>query len=277
MINLTFSIIPNPHTRPNINFLDIHHHTIHAVIMRIFRPCFSGIYPKQTMQNEQKICKHICDAVWIIMKINGNSTVLWFSHALWRKHQKFVLRDLCAVKPVDHYDDVIMSEIASQITSLTIVYLTVLSGADQSKHQSSASLAFVLEIHRWPVNFPHKWPVTRKIFPFDDVIMLCNPAHYISIAERDSSVMSSLCSLNSTDMSTLFCRNMYCSFHSESTLSARCDTTCTQPWQRNNYSIIHSIIPEHGDGVNSWSPFPWKTRTRLFYIVNTMVSDDWAM
>ena len=65
-----------------------------------------------------------------------------------------------------------MSEIASQITSLTIVYSTVLSGADQSKHQSSASLAFVWEIHRWPVNYPHKWPVTRKIFPFDDVIMV---------------------------------------------------------------------------------------------------------
>ena len=42
-----------------------------------------------------------------------------------------------------HYDDVIMSTIASQITSLTIVYSTIYSGADQSKHQSSASLAFV--------------------------------------------------------------------------------------------------------------------------------------
>ena len=40
------------------------------------------------------------------------------------------------------------------------------------KHQSSASLAFVREIHRGPVNFPHKWPVTRKMFPFDDVIMM---------------------------------------------------------------------------------------------------------
>ena len=70
-----------------------------------------------------------------------------------------------------HYDDVIMSKIASQITSLTIVYSTVLSGADQGKHQSSASLSFVWEIHWWPVNFPHKWPVTRKIFLFDDVIM----------------------------------------------------------------------------------------------------------
>ena len=65
-----------------------------------------------------------------------------------------------------------MSEIASQITSLTIVYSIAHSGADQSKHQSSASLAFVWEIHRGPVNFPHKWPVTRKMFPFDDVIMI---------------------------------------------------------------------------------------------------------
>ena len=64
-----------------------------------------------------------------------------------------------------------MGAIASQITSLTIVYSTVYSGADQSKHQSSASLAFVWRIHRGPVNSPHKWPVTRKMFPFDDVIM----------------------------------------------------------------------------------------------------------
>ena len=56
-----------------------------------------------------------------------------------------------------HYDDVIMSAIASQITSLTIVYSTVYPGADQSKHQSSASLAFMWGIHRGPVNSPHKW------------------------------------------------------------------------------------------------------------------------
>ena len=59
----------------------------------------------------------------------------------------------------------------SQITSLTIVYSAVYSGAYQRKHQSSASLAFVRGIHRWPVNSPHKWPVTRKMFPFDNVIM----------------------------------------------------------------------------------------------------------
>ena len=70
-----------------------------------------------------------------------------------------------------HYDDVRMGAIASQITSLTIVYSIVYSDADQRKHQSSASLAFVRGIHRGPVNSPHKWPDTRKMFPFDDVIM----------------------------------------------------------------------------------------------------------
>ena len=70
-----------------------------------------------------------------------------------------------------HYNDVIMSAMASQITSFTIVYSTVYSGADQRKHQSSASLAFVRGIHWSPVNSPHIWPVTQKMFPFDGVIM----------------------------------------------------------------------------------------------------------
>ena len=64
-----------------------------------------------------------------------------------------------------------MGAISFQITSLTIVYSIVYSDADQRKHQSSASLAFVWGIHRGPVNSPHKWPVTRQMFPFDDVIM----------------------------------------------------------------------------------------------------------
>ena len=46
-----------------------------------------------------------------------------------------------------HDSDVIMSTMASQITSLAIVYSTVYSGADQRKHQSSVSLAFVRGIH----------------------------------------------------------------------------------------------------------------------------------
>ena len=68
-----------------------------------------------------------------------------------------------------HYCNVIMGSMASLVTSLTSVYSTVHSSADQRKHQSSASLVFVRGIHRRPVNSPHKWPVTRKMF--DDVIM----------------------------------------------------------------------------------------------------------
>ena len=75
----------------------------------------------------------------------------------------------CVEAKLRHHGDVIMGAMASQITSLTIVYSTV---SDQRKHQRSASLAFVWGIHRWPRNSPHKWPVTRKMFPFDDVIML---------------------------------------------------------------------------------------------------------
>ena len=88
-----------------------------------------------------------------------------------RNKQQCPLGGNCLAKCI-HYDDVIMIMLASQITSLTVVYSIVYSGVNQRKHQSSASLAFVREIHRGPVNFPHKWPVTRRMFPFDDVIML---------------------------------------------------------------------------------------------------------
>ena len=70
-----------------------------------------------------------------------------------------------------HCSYVIMSPMASQITDVPIVYSIVCSAADQRKHQSSASLAFARGIHRWPVNSPRKGLVTRKMFPFDDVIM----------------------------------------------------------------------------------------------------------
>ena len=94
---------------------------------------------------------------------------------LWQDRLEFSM-ELTAYA---HYNDVIMSAMASQITSLTIVYSIIYSGADQRKHesfmiwkhQSSLSLAFARGIHRWPLNSPNKGPVTRKMFPFDEVIM----------------------------------------------------------------------------------------------------------
>ena len=76
-----------------------------------------------------------------------------------------------------HYNDIMMSAMASQITSLTIVYFAIVYAQnkrrDQRKHRSSASLAFVRGIHWWPVNSSHKGPVTRKMFWWRrDVMML---------------------------------------------------------------------------------------------------------
>ena len=108
-----------------------------------------------------------------------------------------------------HNNDVMMSAMASQITNLTIVYSTVYSGADQRKHQSSASLPFVRGLPRWPANSPHKGPVTRKIFPFDDVIMqqyrVNNGSRLIqeSITSYEWKLMLTLyinCSLNNLSM-----------------------------------------------------------------------------
>ena len=75
--------------------------------------------------------------------------------------------------------DVIMTTMASQVTGVPIVCSTVCWGGWSKKHQSSASLAFVRGSHRWPVGSPHKAPVRRKMFPFDDVLMLTWNVHAV--------------------------------------------------------------------------------------------------
>ena len=91
---------------------------------------------------------------WITLKIIGHLFYITLSFAQHFKAIGILIFKLGLQS--GHYDDVIMSAIAAQITSLTIVYSTVYSDADQRKHQSSASLAFVRGIHRGPVNSPHK-------------------------------------------------------------------------------------------------------------------------
>ena len=86
-------------------------------------------------------------------------------------HFSIIILELCQDFRMLHYGDVIMGAMAFRITSLTIACTTVYSGADQRKYLSPASLVFVREIHRGPVNSPHKRPGTRKMSPFDDVIM----------------------------------------------------------------------------------------------------------
>ena len=92
---------------------------------------------------------------------NGRNKRSFISSIIWRKFGSFIL----------HYNDVMMGTMDSQIVGVSIVCSAVCSRTDQRKYQNSASLAFVRGIHRWPMNSPHKWPVTQKMFPFDDVIM----------------------------------------------------------------------------------------------------------
>ena len=118
---------------------------------------------------------------------------------------------LCTSILSNHYCDVIMGAVASQITSLTIVYSIVHSGADHArKHQSSASLAFARGIHRWPVNSPHKWPVTRKMFQFDDVIMWNSilvpvASVWVNVASASSGAMCTASSEDSSGSWGLMC------------------------------------------------------------------------
>ena len=102
------------------------------------------------------------------MYIRVQYSLVLYVQALWA-NKRFLTPDFWYSS---HNSDVIAGAMASQITSLTIVYSNVYSDVDERKHQSSASLAFVRGIHRWPVNSPYKVPVTRKMFPFDDVIMI---------------------------------------------------------------------------------------------------------
>ena len=106
-------------------------------------------------------CVH---TLWDILQTASLFQTLMSVHSLYIQWWTMVADVGCR-----YYNDVIMGAIASLITNITIVYSTVYSDADQRKHQSSAPLAFVWGIHRGPVNSPHKWPVTRKMFPFYDV------------------------------------------------------------------------------------------------------------
>ena len=117
--------------------------------------------------------------VWEMRDINSVSTSSWDKEDKY--HEEFMAWEHFPFSWIFveriylymlYYSDVIMRLMASQITGMSIVYSTVCSGEDQRKHQSSASLAFVRVIHRWLINSPHKGPITRKMFPFDYVIVI---------------------------------------------------------------------------------------------------------
>ena len=128
--------------------------------------CFGEIYLRSTVPSCSYLSSKCCHCYGTSSRMNGSG-----------QHNLLIKQKISY-----HYGDVIMGAIASQVTSLTIVYSSFYSEVDQRKHQSSASLAFVRGIHRGPVNSPHKWSVTRKMFSFDDVIMSLTSWIYSSLA-----------------------------------------------------------------------------------------------
>ena len=109
------------------------------------------------------------------------TTMRWMASFLYyQKHEQNnktafgIFYDICCSENDQHYSDVIMSAMASQITGVSIVCSTVSTGVDERKHQSSAG-GLCEGNNEWLVDSPHKGPVTRKMFPFDDVVMKNTP------------------------------------------------------------------------------------------------------
>ena len=147
-----------------------------------------------------------------------------------------------------HYNDVIVSAMASETTGVSIIYSTVWSGVDKKNHQSSSSLVFVRGIYQWPMNSPHKRPVTRKMIPFDDVIMVVD--NWLAKWNRRTSLYKYFVfsfNLVPPNLASETYTYMYKHVH---------------PFL--NYKMAHLNHPL------------WNTRTRLFNIVNIMAIEELA-
>ena len=122
--------------------------------------------------------------------LNLNDCIMWIS----------IIRLDLPLPYSYHYNDVIMSTMASQITSLTVVYSTVYSDADQRKHQSSASLAFVWGIHRDRWIPRTKGQLRGKCFHLMTSSWLCNFAVCLTFVWHSTS-------RNKWQMKYIFCDN----------------------------------------------------------------------
>ena len=132
-------------------------------------------------------CRGMCkDLVYSHLTARNRITPKWISHQICFISEIAV--KWCLIKHNSSTITVTSSAMQSQITGVSIVYSTVCLGVDQRKHQSSASLAFVRGIHRWPVNSPHKGPVTRNMCSFDDVIMHVWKVELLSACRQDWNV-----------------------------------------------------------------------------------------
>ena len=152
-----------------------------------------------------------------------------------------------------------MSALASQITSLTIVSLIVYSGTDQRKYQSSASLAFVWGIHCWPVNSPHKGPVTWKMFPFEDFIMIYICREKLSLCYVDTPQFWSLLVFLSPGWHLTLVIQSTCP--ANILLESSCGNVSPRDRKMMSPGYWDRVLSSHHD----WEEYFW-TRISIFYL-----------
>ena len=148
----------------------------------------TGEFPTQMASNRENVsiwrCHHVSRNIPLVTKNfrkkTPNTGFMGFRKSCWQTYISFALTHQYGASSLNYLAS------SKAVTKFTMTswlvqwhlkllasrLFTVCSAADQRKHQSSASLGFVRGIHRWPVNSLHKGPVTRKMFPFDDVIMI---------------------------------------------------------------------------------------------------------
>ena len=150
--------------------LEVMLHQCISMLARVLKSVFSSDHAVLLACSTLKHCQYILRINHLDMKYYTNLNMYLFQQLIQLNGSVPYVPWWLFIHQA-HYDNIIMSAMAFQITSLAIVYSTGYSGTDQRIHQSSASLAIVCGIHRWQVNSSHKRAVTRKMFPFHDVIM----------------------------------------------------------------------------------------------------------
>ena len=126
------------------------------MVTRIFVCC---LFHDMNQTNQRKIWCNIM-AVWVVYfpgHVQMTAVIPW--------ETKFILQEM--LNQFNHYTDVTMCVMAPKITRIYTVCWSGSSGAYQRKHQNSVWLAFVMT-----GGFFHKWSVTQKVFPIDNVIMI---------------------------------------------------------------------------------------------------------
>ena len=152
-----------------------------------------------------------------------------------------------------------MTTMASQITSLTVVYSTVYSDADKKQTSKLCVTGLSVGNSPGPVNSPHKGPVTQKMFPFEDVIMWRGYEHHLVYETHRAKFVDVSVQLmnasNPTMLKSYYNINYLVLTHFEAQICKRISDTCVMhcpaiytwfriamPLWHHNYTSVSTLI-----------------------------------